>query len=85
MQMPTRLVCLSNSNKLGGRCLAGIELDNQNNPVIIYGRPKWIRPICNTGLHPRSWTKYVRVVGSNQSPVKREKGTCHEAPKEFCC
>ncbi|MGA3281567.1 MAG: acyltransferase family protein [Smithella sp.] len=37
------------------------------------------------GLHPRSWTKYVRVVGRNQSPLKWEKGTCHEAPKEFCC
>jgi hypothetical protein len=37
------------------------------------------------GLHPRSWTKYVRVVGRNPGPVKREKGTCHEAPKEFCC
>lgn len=48
--MPTRLVCLANSFKEGGRCLAGIELDNQNNPVIINGRPGWIRPICNT-LH----------------------------------
>jgi hypothetical protein len=46
--MPTRLVCLANSFKEGGRCLAGIELDNQNNPVIVNGRPKWIRPICNT-------------------------------------
>ena len=46
--MPTRLVCLANSFKEGGRCLAGVELDNQNNPVIVNGRPKWIRPICNT-------------------------------------
>ena len=46
--MPTRLVCLANSFKEGGRCLAGIELDNQNDPIIINGRPKWIRPICNT-------------------------------------
>ena len=37
------------------------------------------------GLHPRSWTKYVRVVGRNQSPLEWEKGSCHEAPKEFCC
>jgi hypothetical protein len=48
--MPTRIVCLANSFKEGGRCLAGIELDNQNNPVIVNGRPRWIRPICNT-LH----------------------------------
>lgn len=46
--MPTRLVCLANSFKEGGRCLAGIELDNQNNPVIVNGRPKWLRPVCNT-------------------------------------
>jgi len=37
------------------------------------------------GLHPTDWTKYVRVVGRNQIPCGREKGTCHEAPKELCC
>lgn len=46
--MPTRFVCLANSFKEGGRCLAGIELDANNNPRIINGYPKWIRPICNT-------------------------------------
>lgn len=46
--MPTRFVCLANSFKEGGRCLAGIELDNNNNPIIENGHPKWIRPICNT-------------------------------------
>ena len=46
--MPTRFVCLANSFKEGGRCLAGIELDNNNNPKIENGHPKWIRPICNT-------------------------------------
>ncbi|MBD0365627.1 MAG: hypothetical protein M3342_08680 [Bacteroidota bacterium] len=46
--MPTRFVCLANSFKEGGRCLAGIELDQQNKPVMMNGRPKWIRPICNT-------------------------------------
>ncbi len=47
--MPTRFICLANSFKEGGRCLAGIELDVNNIPVIIEGRPKWIRPVCNTG------------------------------------
>ena len=37
------------------------------------------------GLHPTGWTKYDRVVGRNQIPFMREKGTCHEAPKELCC
>lgn len=46
--MPTRFVCLANSFKEGGRCLAGIELDNNNNPIIENGHPKWMRPICNT-------------------------------------
>jgi len=43
-----RFVCLANSFKEGGRCLAGVELDTSNNPVINNGHPKWIRPICNT-------------------------------------
>jgi hypothetical protein len=46
--MLTRFVCLANSFKEGGRCLAGIELDADDNPVIISGRPKWIRPVCHT-------------------------------------
>jgi len=46
--MPTRFVCLANSFKEGGRCLAGIELDANNNPRMVNGNPKWIRPICNT-------------------------------------
>lgn len=46
--MSTRFVCLANSFKEGGRCVAGIELDTNNKPLIVNGRPKWIRPICNT-------------------------------------
>ncbi len=46
--MPTKFICLANSFKESGRCIAGIELDANNNPVIIDGKPKWIRPICNT-------------------------------------
>jgi len=43
-----RFACLANSNKEGGRCLAGIVLDEKNHPVIEDGHPKWIRPICKT-------------------------------------
>jgi hypothetical protein len=46
--MLTKFICLANSFKEGGRCLAGIELDESNNPVIINGRPKWVRPVCET-------------------------------------
>jgi hypothetical protein len=46
--MPARVVCLANSFKEGGRCLAGIVIDANNNPVFENGRRKWIRPVCNT-------------------------------------
>ena len=42
-------ICLANSYKRGGRCIAGIEIDSDNS--IIYnknGNPKWIRPIADT-------------------------------------
>jgi hypothetical protein len=44
----TRFVCLANSLKEGGRCIAGIELDDQHQPVFFRGRPKWIRPVWTT-------------------------------------
>lgn len=43
-----KIVCLANSFRVGGRCLGGIEIDQNNNPIIQNGRPKWIRPVCNT-------------------------------------
>jgi hypothetical protein len=45
--MPTRFVCLANSYKEGGRCVAGIVLDNNNNPIMQNSRPRWIRPVSN--------------------------------------
>jgi hypothetical protein len=46
--MMTRFVCLANSLKEGGRCVAGIELDANHQPVYCHELPKWIRPICPT-------------------------------------
>lgn len=43
-----RIVCFSNSFKEGGRCLAGIEIDENLHIIKQYNRPKWIRPVCNT-------------------------------------
>ena len=43
-----KIACLANSFRVGGRCLGGIELDQNNNAVIQNGRPRWIRPVCNT-------------------------------------
>jgi hypothetical protein len=47
--MPARFVCLANSYKEGGRCVAGIMLDHNNNPIIQGGLPIWIRPISDEG------------------------------------
>ncbi len=43
-----KIVCLANSFRLGGRCVGGVELDANNNPVLHAGRPKWIRPVLHT-------------------------------------
>jgi hypothetical protein len=43
-----RFVCLANSFKEGGRCLAGIVLDENNNPIVDNDNPKWIRPVCKS-------------------------------------
>ena len=56
--MLTRFVCLANSFKEGGRCIAGIVLDDENNPVFQNGRPKWIRPVCKS-LHGEVYTHLV--------------------------
>lgn len=42
-------ICLANSYKRGGRCVAGVEIDSNN--VIQYnknGNPKWMRPITDS-------------------------------------
>lgn len=46
--MITRFVCLANSLKEGGRCIAGIELDQFHKPIFQNDLPKWIRPVCPT-------------------------------------
>ena len=46
--MMTRFVCLANSLKEGGRCIAGIVLDQYHQPIIQNNLPQWIRPVCPT-------------------------------------
>jgi hypothetical protein len=62
--MPIRFVCLANSYKLYGRCIAGILLDKKNNPVLAHDSPKWIRPIGNTehGEIPTNLVSHVRLL-----------------------
>jgi hypothetical protein len=56
--MLKRFVCLANSFKEGGRCLAGILLDANCKPIFENEKPKWIRPICNT-THGEIYTNLV--------------------------
>ena len=62
--MTTRFVCSANSYKEGGRCLAGIEIDKNNQPIFKYGYPKWIRPICNTphGEIPTNLVSHIKIL-----------------------
>lgn len=51
--MDTYFICLANSYKRGGRCIAGIEIeiDNENRWTIKRNKdrsPKWVRPIAQT-------------------------------------
>jgi len=46
-----KVVCLANSYKTGGRCIAGIELDDNNDVVLVNGKPKWVRPVSNNENH----------------------------------
>lgn len=41
-----KLLCLANSYKEGGRCIAGILLDNNNSPILRNNKAVWIRPVC---------------------------------------
>lgn len=49
--MRTLFVCLANSKKYRGRCIAGIELireiDGTFSPVKEHGKTKWLRPVSN--------------------------------------
>jgi hypothetical protein len=46
--MKKQFVCLANSTKLNGRCLAGIEILNKLQPVLNNTKPNWIRPVSNS-------------------------------------
>jgi len=42
-----KILCLANSFRVGGRCVGGIELNQDNIPILQSGRPKWVRPVFN--------------------------------------
>lgn len=43
-----KIICLSNSFKEGGRCLAGIQISDDLKIYRQSSRAKWIRPVCAT-------------------------------------
>lgn len=56
--MKKQFVCLANSNKLQGRCVAGIEMSSHSMPIINNANPKWIRPV-SSNLHGEISTDLV--------------------------
>ncbi len=67
--MKKQLICLANSRKYGGRCLAGIEVFRDENQKLQLtrqpdGKPKWIRPVSETefGAVPNLTTKHIQLL-----------------------
>ena len=76
-----KIICLANSFRVGGRCLGGIELDQDNNPVIQNGRPKWIRPICNTEHEevPTNLVSHITLLDIVEFQVMQRTGHGHQS------
>ena len=56
-------ICLANSYKRGGRCLAGIEIDTDKGIILNEdGNPKWIRPVADT--------QYGEIPNDDASSIK---------------
>ncbi len=74
--MSTRIVCLANSYKEGGRCIAGVKLNEQNLPETPL---KWIRPVYPTpnGEVPTARVQHIRPLDI----IEFEKTA--DAPKDF--
>ena len=75
-----RIVCLANSFRVGGRCLGGVALDINNNPIFENGRPKWIRPVCNTEHHevPTGLVSHINLLDIIEFEFKKNVGSNHQ-------
>jgi len=75
-----RIICLANSFRTGGRCLGGIELDANNNPIFIKSRPKWIRPVCDTNNEqvPTKLVSYIFLLDIIEFQVMKKTGHGHQ-------
>jgi hypothetical protein len=53
------LICLANSTKLGGRCVAGLRLDGNG----------WVRPIASETAHGQLYSRHYRLEGDAEPEV----------------
>lgn len=76
-----RIVCLANSYRVGGRCLGGIELDQFNRPVFKNGRPRWVRPVCNTAHEevPNELVAHISLLDIIEFEPIRATGNGHQS------
>lgn len=84
--MVSRFICLANSLKRGGRCIAGILLDENNQPVLENGQPKWIRPITRTdhGELPENFTRHIKLLDIVETEITGyPEGTHHQGENAF--
>jgi hypothetical protein len=65
--MKTHFICLANSKKYGERCIAGIEVNLDENAgyktILKTYKPKWIRPVTNDefGQIPASLVQHLKL------------------------
>src|ERR1700678_2785619 len=83
--MPIRFVCLANSHKEGGRCLAGIQLDRKNDPVIGHLGPKWIRPVYPNehGEIPKELVAHINLLDVIEMEIHANSNMGYQSENVF--
>lgn len=84
--MRTRFVCLANSFKEGGRCLAGVVLNSNNQPLFEGGHPCWIRPVSRSlhGEWPNSLAAPIGLLQVVELEVEGQPpAPCYQAENRY--
>ncbi len=95
--MEKHFICLANSYKHGGRCIAGIEVVPQSDGSMVIvrhndGRPRWIRPLSMSfnGEIPNHLAEsfklfsLVKLTDVEPCPDKAHSEDVHCSRMEFC-
>lgn len=95
--MEKHFICLANSYKHGGRCIAGIEVVPQSDGSLVIvrhndGRPRWIRPLSMSvnGEIPNHLAEsfkifsLVKLTDVEACPDKAHSEDVHCSRMEFC-